>query len=268
MNKVVLITGISSGFGKSTSALLAEKGYKVYGTCRNACEPHPLVTMIRMDVTDPEAVKNCVNQILEKEGRIDVLINNAGAHTGGAIEVLSYENIRMQMETNFMGTVYTARCVLPAMRKQGKGTIINIGSLGGMIALPFQGYYSASKFAIEGFSEALRMELREFKIHVVVVNPGDFHTRSTINRKNEFSTAEISAYERQFSKTLSVIEHDERKGWEPGVLAARIYKILRKKRPAKRYIIASFEQKLALFLKRILPGRLFETILCWHYGIK
>jgi short-subunit dehydrogenase len=135
------------------------------------------------------------------------------------------------------------------------------------MGLPFQGYYSASKFAIEGFSEALRMELKRFNIKIIVVNPGDFHTKNTVNRKNVFKSDSINAYETQFTKTLSVIENDENNGRKPIILARRLYKILEKKKPANRYIIASFEQNLALVLKRILPGSLFEAILRKHYRI-
>ena len=268
MSKVILITGISSGFGKHTSSFLAQKGYIVYGTCRKACEHDPLVNMLYLDVTDLKAVEKSIKLILEKEGRIDILINNAGMHTGGPIEVMPYEDLRLQMETNFMGFVNTVRTVLPAMRKQNKGTIVNISSLGGLMGLPFQGYYSASKFAIEGFSEALRMELREFNINVIVINPGDFHTNNTINRKNVFKSDGIRVYEKQFTKSLSIIEKDENNGWDPEIFAHKLYKILEKKRPAYRYVIASFEQKLALALKRILPGSLFEAILLKHYALK
>ena len=268
MSKVVFITGISSGFGKHTSSFLAKKGYRVYGTCRKACEHDPLVNMLQMDVTDLTAVEQSIKQVLEKEGRIDVLVNNAGMHTGGAIEVLPYEDARLQMETNFMGAVYTIRTVLPVMRKQHNGTIINISSLGGLMGLPFQGYYSASKFAIEGLSEALRMETKEFNIQVIVINPGDFNTNNTINRKNFFKSENDDAYEMQFKKTLSIIENDEYNGWNAEILARKIYYILEKKKPANRYIIASFEQRLALVLKRILPESMFEAILRMHYGLR
>ncbi len=268
MSKVVFITGISSGFGKHTSSYLAQKGYIVYGTCRKACEHDPLVNVLYMDVTDQVAVEKCINQVLEKEGRIDVLINNAGMHTGGAIEVAPYEDIRLQIETNFMGIIHTIKSVLPAMRRQGQGTIVNIGSIGGLMGLPFQGIYSAGKFALEGLSEILRMELRQFNIKIVVINPGDFRTNNTLNRKNVFTAGDNKAYEEQFRKTLSIIENDENGGWNPEILARKIYKILEKKRPANRYVIASTEQKLAVVVKRILPGSWFEAILRGHYGIK
>jgi NAD(P)-dependent dehydrogenase (short-subunit alcohol dehydrogenase family) len=268
MSKVVFITGISSGFGKYTSSYLAQKGYKVYGTCRSACECDPLVNLLVMDVTDVKAVERCINQVLEAEGKIDVLINNAGMHTGGAIEVAPYEDIRLQIETNLMGIVNMIKNVLPIMRRQGKGTIVNISSIGGLMGLPFQGFYSAGKFAIEGISEVLRMELRQFNIKVIVINPGDFHTKNTLNRKNFLAPDPDKVYDEQFRKTISIIENDENGGWNPEIMARKIYKILEKKRPANRYVIASFEQKLAVVLKRILPGSWFDAILRGHYGIK
>lgn len=268
MSKVVFITGISSGFGKHTSSLLAQKGYVVYGTCRKDCDHDPRVNVLTMDVTDQEAVEKGISHVLEKEGRIDVLINNAGMHTGGAIEATPYEDIRRQIDTNFMGAVHTIRAVLPAMRSQGNGTIVNISSIGGLMGLPFQGYYSSAKFALEGFSEVLRMELRQFNIRVVIINPGDFHTSNTLNRINVFSSVNIHAYEQQFRRTLSIIEKDENGGWQPEALALRIYRILEKKRPAHRYVIGSFDQRLAVVLKRLLPSSWFELILRGHYGIQ
>ncbi len=268
MSKVVLITGVSAGFGKHTATLLAQKGYKVYGTCRSDCDLGPMIGVLKADVTNAQAVKDCVNSILEKEGRIDILINNAGIHTGGAIEIYPYEDIRLQMETNFMGVVNTIKAVLPVMREQGSGTIINISSIGGLMGLPFMGYYSACKFALEGFSEALRMELRQFNIRVIVINPGDFRTKNTTTRKNVFATDHIHAYEHQFRKTLAVIEREENNGWQPEILARKIYCILEKKRPADRYIVGSWKQKLAVRVKRLIPEPWFAAILRNHYNIR
>jgi short-subunit dehydrogenase len=155
------------------------------------------------------------------------------------------------------------------MRNQASGTIINIGSIGGLMGLPFQGYYSASKFAIEGFSEALRMEVKQFGIKVTVVNPGDFHTNNTANRRGFLVDSEKNnVYKVQFEKTLSVIEKDENNGWNPEILALKMVKIVNCKNPRQRYVIASFEQKLAVFIKKILPGKLFSKILEDHYRIK
>jgi NAD(P)-dependent dehydrogenase (short-subunit alcohol dehydrogenase family) len=268
MSKVVLITGVSAGFGRHTATLLAQKGYKVYGTCRSDCEHDPLVQVIKMDVTDVQAVRNGINTILEREGRIDILINNAGVHTGGAIEVYPYEDIKLQMDTNFMGVIHTIKAVLPAMRGQGSGTIINISSIGGLMGLPFMGYYSACKFALEGLSEALRMELRQFNIRVIVINPGDFRTKNTATRKNIFADHNVDAYEQQFRKTLKIIELEENNGWHPEILARKIYRIVEKKKPASRYIVGSWKQKTAVRLKYLIPEPWFEAILRNHYDIR
>jgi len=269
MKKVILITGISSGFGKQAARLLAEKGHIVYGTLRNGAGTDDQVHYLNLNLTDFESVKKAVSAVQEKEGRIDVLINNAGMHTGGPIETTLIENIKLQMDTNFLGTVSLTREVLPLMRKQGGGTIINFSSIGGLMGLPLQGYYSAAKFAIEGFSEALRMEVNQFNIKVVLINPGDFHTSNSANRRNYMApTDPKDPYNEQYTKTMAIIEKDEANGWEPVVLAKKLVKIVESKNPAQRYIIASFEQKLAVALNYILPSKLFRMILQDHYKIK
>jgi short-subunit dehydrogenase len=268
MKKVILITGISSGFGKQIADLLAKQGHSVYGTIRKECEVSDLVNVLKMDLTDNESIKKVVETIIGKEGMIDVLINNAGMHTGGPIETSPEENIRLQINTNFMGTVHLTREILPVMRKQGGGLIINFGSIGGLMGLPFQAFYSASKFALEGFSEALRMEVSRFNIKVVVINPGDFHTSNSANRRNFLAPAgPEDPYQKQFEKALSVIEKDEANGWDPVILAKKLVKIVECKNPSQRYIIASSEQKLAVLLKHVLPDKLFMTILGSHYKI-
>jgi NAD(P)-dependent dehydrogenase (short-subunit alcohol dehydrogenase family) len=269
MKKIILITGISSGFGKETAMLLAGNGHKVYGTVRKETEAVDQVIYLKMDLMNYDSVRQAVSTVLEKEGRIDVLINNAGMHTGGPIETSPSENIRLQMDTNFIGMVNLTREVLPVMRKQGGGTIINFSSIGGLMGLPFQAFYSAGKFAIEGFSEALRMEVRQFNIKIVLINPGDFHTNNSANRRNYLAPTDSNdAYNEQYLKTMAIIEKDEANGWEPAVLAGKLVKIAESGNPKQRYIIASFEQKLAVALKYILPGKLFMMILADHYKIK
>jgi NAD(P)-dependent dehydrogenase (short-subunit alcohol dehydrogenase family) len=269
MKKVILLTGISSGFGKQTARVLAEKGHSVYGTVRRYTFSDTPVHYLTMDLTDYSSIKSAVKTVIEKEGRIDVLINNAGMHTGGPAETLPIENVRLQMDTNFTGMVQITREVLPFMRNQGGGTIINFSSIGGLMGLPFQAYYSASKFAIEGFSEALRMEVHKFKIRIVLINPGDFHTSNSANRRNYLApTGPDDPYYEQFNKTLKVIEKDEANGWKPEVLAYKIAGIVESRNPRQRYIIGSFEQKLAVWLKTLLPRKIFRLILQNHYGIK
>jgi NAD(P)-dependent dehydrogenase (short-subunit alcohol dehydrogenase family) len=269
MKKIILITGISSGFGKQTAELLASGGHTVYGTVRRDVKISSSIIGLKLDLTNADSIRQAVQTIIRKVGRIDVLINNAGMHTGGPIETSPIENIKLQMETNFLGTVNLTREVLPVMRKQGGGTIINFSSIGGLMGLPLQAFYSAGKFAIEGFSEALRMEVKQFNIKVVLINPGDFHTNNSANRRNFLAPTDMNdPYHVQYLKTLAIIEKDEANGWEPIILAKKLVRIAECKNPHQRYIIASFEQKLAVALKYILPGKLFRMILEDHYKIK
>lgn len=268
MKKIILITGISSGFGKQTSELLAAAGHTVYGTVRRDVEISPSVRGLKLDLMNIDSINQAVQTVIREEGKIDILINNAGMHTGGPVETSPLENIRLQMDTNFLGMVNLTRAVLPYMRKQGGGTIINFSSIGGLMGLPFQAFYSAGKFAIEGFSEALRMEVRQFNIKIVLINPGDFHTSNSANRRNFLApTGADDPYNKQYLKTMAIIEKDESGGWEPEVLARKLVKIVECKNPRNKYIIASFEQKMAVKLKYGLPGKLFAMILEDHYKI-
>jgi len=269
MKKVILSTGISSGFGKETAALLAERGHVVYGTVRKDTVPIANVNVLHLDLTDEHSIKTAVEYIAQKEGKIDVLINNAGMHVGGPVETTPFEYARKQIGTNFLGTAQLTQTVLPVMRSQGGGTIINFSSIGGLMGLPFQPYYSASKFAVEGFTESLRMEVKQFNIKVVVVNPGDFHTGNTSNRRNYLApTNKDDPYNEQYAKTLQKIENDEIKGWDPKVMAKHIVRIAESKKPSQRYIIGPFEQKLSVFIKKIIPGSWFRKIIEDYYKIK
>jgi short-subunit dehydrogenase len=269
MGKVALITGISSGFGKATAGILSNKGYTVYGISRKQSDDFIAdIKVLQADVTDIISVRKAVKTLIDKEGHIDVLINNAGMGISGSIEDSLPEDISLQMNTNFMGYVNMIQAVLPDMRKQSEATIVNISSIGGLMGLPYQGFYSASKFAVEGLSEALRMELKPYNIKVIVIQPGDFFTNFTANRKPNRNAGPDSAYETQFRKTLSIIENDEKGGMPPEFLARKLSRILEQKNPCHHYIIATVEQKFAVLLKRILPGSWFSKILSSHYAIK
>ena len=263
---VILITGISSGFGLETARLLASEGYIVYGTVRRKVEPLKGVHYLKVDVRDKEAVDEAVKHIVETEGRIDVLVNNAGMGIGGPLEFATEEEVREQMDTNFMGLVHCVDAVLPYMRAQGSGRIIALSSIGGLMGLPFQGFYSASKFAIEGYCEALRLETRPFGIKVIVVRPGDFSTGFTASRK-KVANAEAMQIYRTYAESMEKVEHDETSGLKPQVLACRISRIIRKKNPRHGYVVASFEQRLSVFLKRILPARWFACIIGSYYKL-
>lgn len=264
MKQVIVITGASSGFGKSTAELLAAKGHTVYGLCRRAME-HPSIKYLSCDVCDRSQIQSVVSQIIAKEGCIDVLVNNAGMGIGGALELATEEEIDLQMGTNFMGCVNMCQAVLPHMRKQRAGKIINLSSIGGVMGLPYQGFYSASKFAIEGFSEALAAEVRGFGLRVSLVEPGDFATGFTGSRRNSEATLGDPDYGPVFKRSLAIIEKEENGGLQPEVLARRIAKIVEKKNPSLRYVVANLEQWLSVVVKRVLTGNQMVSILRGYY---
>ena len=266
MSKVVLITGASSGFGKATAERLADRGYAVYGTSRNVVL-HDKIHFIVMDVRDRDAVQHGIQHIMDKEGRLDVVINNAGMGIGGALELATDEEISLQMGTNFKGCVNVCQAVLPVMRGQGGGQIINLSSIGGVMGLPYQGFYSASKFAIEGFTEALAAEVRGFGIKVSMVEPGDFATNFTARRKNSDATTKSPAYGASFARSLSLIEKEENGGLRPEKLAKKMQKIIECRHPRLRYVVANLEQKLSVLLKRIVPGNWMVGILRNYYKV-
>ena len=263
---VILITGITSGFGRAMAQRLSADGHKVYGTHRKAQDLLPGVTYIRADVQSDEDCEAAVRQVIDAEGRIDVFINNAGMGIGGPLEFCSLEDARRQMDINWMGMVRFLHHVLPAMRKQGGGKILCFSSIGGLMGLPFQGLYSASKFAIEGYCEALRLETKALGIQVVVIEPGDFATSFTAQRKSVVAPEAYEVY-KPYAKSLESIEHDETTGLKPEYLAAKVSRIVRKKRPRYHYIISTLEQRLSVTLKAILPPRWFARILGAYYHL-
>ena len=263
---VILITGISSGFGLETARLLSQEGHTVYGTVRREVEPLPQVHYLKVDVRDRQAVADAVGQVVAQEGRIDVLVNNAGMGIGGPVEFATEEEIREQMDANFMGLVHFVTAVLPYMRAQGKGKIIALSSIGGLMGLPFQGFYSASKFAIEGYCEALRLETRAMGVTVTVIRPGDFSTGFTGSRKKTANAEALQVY-KTYAESMGKVEHDETGGLKPQVLAQKISKIIRKQHPRYGYVVASFEQRLSVLLKRMLPASWFARILGSYYKL-
>lgn len=260
MKKNILITGASSGIGFITARYLEDQGHRVIGTCRNPPEPSIGINLLKMDITDDISVKKACNEAIEQLGNIDVLINNAGYGIYGSVEEMPMEQTLKQLNTNYLGTVRVTRELLPHFRQNGGGTILNISSIGGLMGLPFQSQYSAGKFALEGFTEALRFEVRPFGIRVCNINPGDFHTGFTKNR--QIFQQENSVYKSAFNHFLKMYEHDENNGCEPILVAKLAEKIISSDRePAIRYTVGKKEQTLSLIMKRILGDRLFEKIL-------
>lgn len=266
--QVILITGASSGFGKISAQMLAEQGHIVYGTSRKSSEDIGSVRMLIVDVTNPSSIQQATEQILSEQGRIDVLINNAGMGIGGALELATEEEVSKQMNTNFFGIVNMCREVLPIMRKARKGKIINISSIGGVMGIPYQGFYSASKFAVEGYSEALALEVHPFRIKVCLVEPGDFNTGFTDNRNISEATISDIDYGESFSKSLKIIEKEERNGCHPRKLGNAICRIVARKNPPFRTKVGPLVQVLFAKSKSWLPDRVTQFALRIFYAVK
>ncbi|MBR5456094.1 MAG: SDR family oxidoreductase [Bacteroidaceae bacterium] len=265
--KVILVTGASSGFGKAMAEELVGRGHIVYGTSRKGADIGNGVRMLPMDVTDNDSVVAAVRAVIAGSGRIDVLINNAGVGIGGALELATEKDIEWQMNTNFMGVVNVCRAVLPHMRERGSGLIINISSIAGVMAVPFQGFYSASKFAIEGYSEALSLEVHPFGIKVCVVEPGDFCTNFTANRAVSDKTMESADYGACFRRTMAIIEREEKNGSRPQKLARTICRLVERRNPPFRTKVGPWFQVVLAKLRWMIPQRLLAKGLRWFYGI-
>lgn len=265
---IVLVTGTSSGFGQACAERLSLKGYRVYGTSRRApIEPQETqgVWLLQMDVRDDTSVRNGVQAVLQREGRIDVLINNAGYCLSGSVEDTPMEEVKAEFETNVFGMLRLCQAVLPAMRSQHAGLIINISSIAGRISQPFQGFYAATKFAVEGITEALSLEVRPLGIRAVMIEPGDFHTGFTANRRR---IEPNPAYRDNMARALEISQADELNGGQPAQLAALVERVIRSRHPRLRYMVGPWYQLAAAELKKIIPGRWLEWGLGLYYKQK
>ncbi|MBA3898727.1 MAG: SDR family oxidoreductase [Bacteroidetes bacterium] len=259
MIKNILISGASSGIGKMVGEFLTDKGHNVIGTSRNPDLKYKKFEMIALDVTDDESVNNTCKMALDKLGRVDVLINNAGFGISGPVENSSIEEVKSQFNTNYFGVVRMTTKLLPHFRSNRDGLIINISSLGGLIGLPYQGHYSASKFALEGFIESLRMELKPFNIRACNINPADFNTEFS---KNRILVSEVSnEYKQKYNQFLKMYEKDERDGADPILIAKLIDKLIHQDSVRVRYVIGKHSQTMGFTLKRLLGSSLFEKMM-------
>ena len=269
-NRVVLVTGASSGIGQACARHLAERGFQVFGTSRRAADGAASggVEMVAMDMDSDASVEAGVAAVLARAGRIDAVVNNAGWALAGAVEETPVDQARAQMETNLFGVWRVCRAVLPAMRAAGGGYIVNIGSIGGRVGLPFQAAYSASKFAVAGFTEALSGEVRPFGIHAVLVEPGNYRTGITASRRTAAAARGGSAYAAAFAKALEIITRDEHRGGDPQEVARLVHRILQTPSPRLRYLVGPAGERLAAAIgKTLLPGRTFERVVMRLYGL-
>jgi short-subunit dehydrogenase len=267
MSKVVLITGGSSGIGKSIGEFLTSKGYDVFGTSRNP-ERYSAskFKLIALDVADTNSITKAIQTVVETSGRLDVLINNAGAGITGPIEEIPDEEIKRNFETNLFGPINVIKAVLPQMREQHSGLIINVTSIAGYMGLPYRGIYSASKGALELITEAFRMEIKGFNINMTNVAPGDFATNIAAGRY----TAPViigSPYEEVYKNTLNLMNEHVDNGQNPEIMADVIYKIINTSSPKTHYKVGVFLQKFSIVLKRILPDKMYEKMLMKHYKL-
>ena len=258
---VVLITGASTGIGYATTLLLRARGYRVFGASRNPIQAGASgIDMVALDVTLDESVTTGVETVLERAGRIDILINNVGYVLLGSAEETSFTELTAQLDTNFLGAVRVTRAVLPHLRAQRHGKIINISSLGGLAALPYSSAYAASKFALEGYSEALRHELRSFGVYVSLVEPSNVRTETlatSIRRSAAAHPAYAATRERIIADFIAV---GHRSTFEPGAVARVVARIVEHPAPRLRYPIG-LQARFVPLLKALLPQAIFETIL-------
>ncbi|WP_310557690.1 SDR family oxidoreductase [Flavobacterium sp.] len=267
MEKVVLITGGSSGIGKSIGEFLHHKGFVVYGTSRNPEGVlNSIFPLVALDVRNIESIHLALAKIIAVSGRIDIVINNAGVGITGPLEEIPTAEIRNNFETNFFGPIEVMKAVLPQMRSQKSGLIINITSIAGYMGLPYRSVYSASKGALELITEALRMEVKSFGIQITNVAPGDFVTNIASGRFHA-PLIKDSAYEIPYGNTLKLMDEHVNSGSNPNEMGEAVYKIIQNPSPRIHYKVGVFMQKFSIVLKRILPDKVYEKMLMNHYKL-
>lgn len=270
--KIALITGASAGMGKETAKLLAQKGYIVYGVARRIEKMKDLeavgVHTLEMDITNDPSMVEVVEKIISAEKRIDVLINSAGFGSHGAIEDVPMSDAKYQMEVNLFGLARLTQLVLPYMRENKSGKIVNISSNGGKFAGPYGGWYHASKFALEGLSDSLRMEVKQFGIDVIVIEPGAIKSEFgnvAFDNLRKTSANKKSAYQKGAMAFLNAAGKLEHKYSEPKLIADLIYKAIESKNPKTRYA-GGYMAKSSLFMRKILTDKMLDKIVLSQFG--
>ena len=267
MNQVVLVTGGSSGIGKSICLYLHEKGYTVYGTSRN---PQRYINdvpfkLVALDVLDEATITPALKSIIDAEGKLDVLINNAGIGMLGSIEDSTAEEVKEIFETNVYGILRTCQAALPHMRERKAGLIINISSIAGYMGLPYRGIYSATKASVHMITEAMRMELKPYGVRACVVDPGDFATSISDNRRVAHAGRSGSVYTKEINRIEAIINDDVARSSDPVLMGKAIEKIIKSSNPDVNYIVGKPMQKLSILVRRLIPKKWFEKIIASHY---
>ena len=258
MGKVVLITGASAGIGRATADRLSAAGWTVVGASRRGTASGGWQGLV-MDVDDDESVAKGVAGVIAEHGRLDAVVAGAGWGLAGAVEQTPIADAKDQLETNFWGAVRVVHAALPAMRTQGAGRVVLMSSIGGVIGIPFQAFYSASKFAMEGYGEALAYEVAPFGIDVTIVQPGNVRTDFTASRRDVRPAGDGNdPYAAAVAKAVGVMERDEQNGAAPEVVAATVQRVLEARRPPRRVSVGKAGERVGVMAKRLLPYRVFE----------
>ena len=267
MAKVILITGASSGIGKDTALRLIKEGHRVYGAARRIDRMQDIVTAggkaIKMDVTIESEIEAAVSQVIEEQGRIDVLFNNAGYGLFGAVELITIEEARRQFDVNIFGLARMTKKVIPLMRKQGSGTIINMSSVGGKVYSPFGAWYHGTKHALEGWSDCLRLELKPFNIDVVLIEPGAIATEfGSLMYDGMVERSQGTPYERptkiMAGETEKIFSADGKLS-PPSVISNLVVKAVRAKKPRIRYVAGKYSSSM-LFARKYFSDRFFDKL--------
>lgn len=263
MSKVAVVTGGTSGIGRATALALKDAGYAVYELSRRA-EGVEGLHHISADVTDQQAVNDAVAQIMAAEGHIDVLVNNAGFGISGAIEFTDTQEAQRLFDTLFFGMVRMNRCVIPLMRQQGHGRIVNISSVAAPVPIPFQAYYSAGKAAINAYTMALANELRPFGVTVCAVMPGDIKTGFTAARHKIIDGDDI--YQGRIGRSVQRMEHDEQTGMDPAKVGRYIAAVASREGSHHPLYATRIDYKFFVFLTKVLPARFLNWLIYQLYG--
>lgn len=259
MPKIIFITGASSGLGRALAEQLHREGHIVYGTSRSKQAALPY-RMLVMDVRDEDSVNHAINEVVAEHGRIDWLFNNAGVGMAAPAEQMQMSSAEKVMDTNVLGLLRVTKAVLPVMRQNGGGKIINISSIGSVVGLPFRGVYCASKASVDIITESLRLEVGHFGIQVCSIRAGDIRTNINRHRINEYDPGE-EAYRERFEQTYQTIEKEVEKGISPQDAAQYIIRIAHKKQLRAHYNIGWAVQKLGIVVRRFAPYRFYEWAL-------
>jgi NAD(P)-dependent dehydrogenase (short-subunit alcohol dehydrogenase family) len=263
---VALVTGASAGIGKACADRLAAAGWAVTGASRRGTAGATWTGLV-MDVDQDAAVRTGIAGLVEREGRIDALVAAAGWGIAGAVEDTSIAEAKAQFETNFWGCVRVVQAVLPHMREQGRGRIVLISSIGGVIGIPFQAYYSASKFALEGFAEALAYEVAPYGVQVTLVQPGNIATDFTASRQFARASQADTSYAAALKQAVGVMERDEANGAPAALVAATVQRVLDASRASRRVSVGKAGERAGLIAKRVLPFRVFEAAARGSLGV-